>query len=76
MSANLSPAGPTRKCPECGEDFVPDLVDIDPEFYSNHYRWRSQKLLIQNVWPDATLIQREQLQTGLCSDMCWDSWLS
>ena len=55
---------------------MPDLVDIDPDFYTNHFKWRSKDMLIQDVWPDATLIQREQLQSGLCSDMCWDAYIS
>ena len=33
------------------------------------------RTLIQNVWPRATSTQREQLQTGFCSDACWDNYL-
>ena len=69
-------ASPTYKCPECGEDFVPELVDIDPDFYANHYRWRSKRLLIQDVWPNATTVQREQLLSGLCSFSCFDTYLN
>ena len=69
----LGLASPTYKCPICKEDFVPDLVDSDPNFYDNHFKWRSTKALVQDIWPQATPMQREQLQSRICSDMCWDA---
>ncbi|KKL97291.1 hypothetical protein LCGC14_1835990 [marine sediment metagenome] len=60
-------------CPNCGEQYVPDITK-SPDFTSKRTMWRGGQL-IQNVWPEATTIQREQLQTGICSDKCWDEYL-
>jgi len=61
-------------CPNCERNYTPDLLareDYDGKFAA----WRFEGHLIQDVWPDATPIQREQLQTGICSDRCWDEYL-
>jgi hypothetical protein len=47
------------------------LRDFDKKFW----QWKNERALIQTVWPNATAIQREQLQTGICSDKCWDQFL-
>ncbi len=65
---------PELPCIQCGVKFMPDLVTEDPEFPRNYLKWRNGTL-IQKVWPDAKPMQREQLQTGLCSDKCWNKFL-
>jgi len=60
-----------KHCPICNSDFVPELAD-QPDFVERFHEWQSG-VLIQNVWPEATPMQREQLQTGICSDECWDT---
>ncbi len=61
------------KCPNCKKQYVPDLAKR-PDFTSKRTTWRGGQL-IQNVWPEATSTQREQLITGLCSDKCWTEFL-
>ena len=65
------------KCPNCKKLYTPDLVQQDAEKVA---LWQAAKkegraALIQNAWPKATSTQREQLQTGICSDACWDEYL-
>ncbi len=62
------------KCPNCNKKYVPDLAKR-PDFEARNIQWKVERELIQNVWPEATTIQREQLQTGICSDKCWDEYL-
>ena len=59
-----------RTCPQCRKTYLPELTN-DPVGIK---LWK-EGLLIQDVFPEATLIQREQLKTGLCSDKCWDLFL-
>ena len=62
------------KCPSCGKTYVPDLLAQEggaAKFAS----WKRDHLLVQNVWPQATADQREQLLTGVCSSDCWDNFL-
>lgn len=61
-------------CPSCGKTYTPDLMK-DPLFDEKFEAWKYGRIVIQRVWPDATPIQREQLQTGICSDKCWDNFL-
>ena len=61
-------------CPSCGKSYTPDLM-AEPEWREKFQNWKYGRQLIQNVWPNATPIQREQLQTGICSDKCWDDFL-
>ena len=69
-----------KKCPNCGTEYVPELAD-DPDFNWKYRRWRGmdrsfhKRPLIQELWPNATPMQREQLQTGICSDDCWNKYL-
>lgn len=76
-----------QQCPNCGTEYVPELAD-DPDFNWKYRRWKGQwdeirdkgrpthrRPLIQELWPDATPMQREQLMTGLCSDECWNKYL-
>jgi hypothetical protein len=61
---------------------VPELAD-DPDFNWKYRRWKGKdpdfqgrrKPLIQDLWPEAPAIAREQLMTGLCSDDCWNKYL-
>jgi hypothetical protein len=50
-------------CPECGKAYWPDLGDRDPA------------ACIQDQFPKATQEQREQLVSGLCSTVCFGSYL-
>lgn len=61
-------------CPNCKKQYVPDLAKR-PDFTMKRTVWRAGAF-IQRVWPDAKPIQREQLQTGICSDECWDRFLA
>lgn len=60
-------------CPNCGKIYTPDLAHTS-DFEDRYAIWRGG-VLIQRVWPDATPDQREQLQTGICSDKCWNEFL-
>ena len=62
-------------CPQCRKVYPPDLLPQDePDAEEAFNEWKAGEL-IQRVWPGATSIQREQLQTGICSDKCWDEFL-
>lgn len=63
-----------KTCPNCGTEYEPELAQ-EPNFEQDYQRWRGGGGLIQNIWPHATTTQREQLQTGICSDKCWDQYL-
>ena len=52
-----------RTCPQCKKEYKPDLGE------------RKTDNCIQDEFPNATPIQREQLVTGICSDECWDNFL-
>jgi hypothetical protein len=60
----------THKCPNCGKRYLPVLA----KDAAGMERWKSG-MKIQDVWPAAAEIEREQLQTGICSDECWDQFL-
>lgn len=47
-------------CPICNKEYEPELGE------------RNLSGLIQDEFPDAKPYQREQLQTGICSDECWE----
>ena len=47
-------------CPSCGKAYSPVLGERDPD------------MCIQDQFPNATKIEREQLVTGICSQECWD----
>lgn len=64
----------SKMCPNCMRNYVPELAD-QPGFNIKYRQWKNGRL-IQNVWPDATPTQREQLQTGICSDACLDNYLN
>ena len=64
----------TMSCPSCGKVYTPDLCKQE-DFDEKFEKWKYDGELIQNVWPDAAPFQREQLQTGICSDECWDKFL-
>lgn len=52
-----------RKCPNCSREYAPDLPP------------RKANTVIQEEFPNATPMQREQLITGICSDKCWNEYL-
>ena len=60
----------TMVCPHCERTYVPDLAAA-PDFQDRKRRYNSGELA-QDVWPEATLEQREQIISGVCSDRCWD----
>ena len=51
-------------CPNCKKHYTPELGE----------RQHPEKC-IQDEFPNATAVQREQLVTGLCSDLCWNAYL-
>lgn len=50
------------QCPQCMKFYTPELPP----------RPRNDLRSIQLIYPDAEPYQREQLQTGYCSDKCID----
>lgn len=50
-------------CPSCGKHYKPVLGEKD------------QNMCIQDQFPKATAVEREQLLTGLCSQKCWNDFL-
>ena len=54
-----------RQCPQCWRFYDTEL----PE------RPKGDPRPIQEIFPEALQYQREQLQTGICSDKCWDEYL-
>ena len=50
-----------RTCPGCKKRYIPDLLPREGD-----------NRLIQLIYPDAEPYQREQLQSGYCSDKCID----
>lgn len=53
-----------KKCVVCNKKYE---VQVDAEKYN---LWIGGEL-IQNVWPEFSVAQREQLISGVCSDECW-----
>jgi len=53
-------------CPQCNKEYEPVLGSRD----------MNDDRSIQEIYPNATAIEREQLITGLCSDKCWDNYLN
>lgn len=53
-----------KKCVVCNKKYE---VQVDAEKYN---LWIGGEL-IQNVWPEFSVVQREQLISGVCSDECW-----
>jgi hypothetical protein len=56
----------TKPCVVCGKVTTVEL-EVD-----KFQRWQDGEH-IQHVWPDKTLMERETLISGVCSDECWDS---
>jgi hypothetical protein len=61
------------QCPNCGKVYTPELAK-DQSFNQKFTEWQ-KGTLVQRVWPHAKPIEREQLQTGICSDDCWNKFL-
>lgn len=51
------------QCPNCGKVYKTKLT--------RKYNW----MRIQDEYPNATPIEREQHLTGICSGKCWDQFL-
>jgi len=51
-----------KKCPQCSKQYIPTLGKRDP----------NDDRCIQDIYPNSTPTEREQLMTGICSDDCWD----
>ncbi len=58
----------TRTCPNCHNTHYIEVEMKDFE------RWQAGEH-VQNVWPEKTSIEREQIMTGFCSDRCWNEYL-
>jgi len=56
--------GIQRQCPKCKKVYT---TELEP---------KADSRMIQDIYPDAEPYQREQLQTGYCSDKCIDEALS
>lgn len=54
------------QCPQCKRIYEPELPP----------RPKGDRRMIQDIYPDAEPYQREQLQTGYCSDKCIDEAFS
>ena len=54
-----------RRCSQCKRIYETEL----PE------RPKGDRRSIQDIFPEALPYQREQLQTGICSDKCFDEYL-
>lgn len=52
-------------CPQCKVHYIPVLGE----------RPEGDNRCIQNIFPESTPEQREQLITGLCSTKCWNKYL-
>jgi hypothetical protein len=55
-------------CPNCGKS---NYIQVT---YGKFQAWQHGEH-IQYVWPEWTPEQRERLQSGICSDECWDKYL-
>ena len=64
------------QCPECRKTYLPDLLVLDPaKFVKAWLEWQQPGINIQDAFPASQSRQREQLQTGICSDECWEKFL-
>lgn len=59
-------------CMVCGEQYTPELMQR-PDWDEKLAEYNGTKGHIQDIWPDATAAQREQLLSGICSDKCWNN---
>jgi len=59
-----------KRCPQCEQGYEPTLSHNKKGMEN----WKGG-MLIQNAFPNATPIAREQLLTGICSDECWEEFL-
>lgn len=58
-----------RVCPNCKKR---SMIELDAEKYK---RWINGEH-IQNVWPELTAGEREQIKTGFCVNTnCWEEYL-
>lgn len=53
-----------NRCPQCKKVYTPELV-----------RPVGDNRPIQEIFPKATSIEREQLISGICSKECWNRYL-
>ena len=58
-----------KRCPQCEQSYEPTLSHNKKGLEN----WQNG-MLLQNAFPRATPIEREQLMTGLCSDECWEKF--
>lgn len=63
-SRTKDPYGSTI-CPNCLKHYIPKLPEPN----------KDDRRCIQDIYPQATKIQWEQLITGICCDECWDEYL-
>jgi hypothetical protein len=68
---NMTSTSYIKTCPVCHRNFVPSL-SMDVDFQAKLRRW-NHGAYVQEVWPWATPMQREQIISGICSDRCWDA---
>lgn len=54
----------TRVCPHCDRE---KAIQVEEDKYN---RWLEGEL-IQNVWPEKSTEEREEIKTGFCPE-CWN----
>lgn len=59
------------RCPFCGQT---QELHMTADQYARYCKWAAKRGPIQDILPDLTADQREQLMTGICPT-CWDSML-
>jgi len=64
-SRMAEPVSLGRICPVCKLYYD---IELDRQLFK---RWQDGAK-VQEVWPEFTAIQREQLISGVCSDKCWE----
>jgi hypothetical protein len=58
-----------RICPNCRKE---STIELDAEKYR---RWVAGEH-VQNVWPELSMGEREQIMTGFCPNTnCWEEYL-
>jgi hypothetical protein len=51
-------------CPNCRRTYETDIKEL-----------KREDMRVQEQFPNATAIQREQLISGICSEKCWNQFI-
>jgi hypothetical protein len=74
MDARIKDKDGLTVCPQCGRHYTP-VLEVFCAAREKQGMVVNRNRPIQELFPNATPMQREQLITGLCSDECWDAYL-